>query len=251
MAILLLCAPCGFSGAAPDTADAHVLPAKESLSYTIEWRLITAGKAQLDWSPARTADGQGWQANLHLESTGLVSKLFRVNDNYTSKLAQDLCAESSYIDAQEGSRHRETVITFDRDDRKASYREKDLLNNSMVATKEIDVPSCVHDVVGGLFKLRTLRLDPGQSTHVPMSDGKKSVMARVEAQQRENVRTPAGTYKTIRYEAFLFNNVLYRRDAHLYVWLTDDARRLPVQIKIRMQFTVGTITLQLQKEQRS
>jgi hypothetical protein len=67
----------------------------------------------------------------------------------------------------------------------------------------------------------------------------------VEAQQREEVKIPGGPYKTIRYEIYLFDNVLYRRSAHLYVWLTDDRRRLPVQIRVRMQFTIGTITLQL------
>ena len=61
-------------------------------------------------------------------------------------------------------------------------------------------------------------------------------MARVEAQQREDIKTPAGAFKTIRYEAFLFNDVLYRRYGHLYVWLSDDARKLPVQIRVRLQF---------------
>jgi hypothetical protein len=80
----------------------------------------------------------------------------------------------------------------------------------------------VHDVVGGLFLLRTLRMEPGQQIQVPVSDGKKSVSARVEAQARETVKTPSGTHQTIRYEVFLFNNVLYRRSGHLHVWLTED-----------------------------
>jgi hypothetical protein len=109
----------------------------------------------------------------------------------------------------------------------------------------------VYDVPGGLYYLRTLQLEPGQSIQMPVSDGKKSVMARVEAQQREEVKTPAGTYKTVRYEVFLFNNVLYRRSGHLHLWVTDDARRVPVQIRARMQFTIGTITLQLEKEERT
>ena len=82
-----------------------------------------------------------------------------------------------------------------------------------------------------------------------MSDGKKSVMARVEAQQREDVKVPDAAYKTIRYEVFLFDNVLYRRSAHLHVWLTDDRRKLPVQVRVRLQFTIGTITLQLEKHE--
>jgi hypothetical protein len=63
------------------------------------------------------------------------------------------------------------------------------------------------------------------------------------------VRTPEGTFKTVRYEIFLFNNVLYRRNAHLNVWLTDDRRRLPVQIRVRMPITIGTITLSLEKHE--
>jgi hypothetical protein len=102
-----------------------------------------------------------------------------------------------------------------------------------------------------LYYLRTLNLEPGQSVQVPVSEGKKSVSAKIEAQLREQVKTPTGTYKTIRYEIFLFNEVLYRRPAHLHVWLTDDRRRLPVRVQVRLQFTIGTITLDLEKEERS
>ena len=227
------------------------LPAKEDLLYQVEWRLISAGKVRLSWSANHQPADPGWQTGMEMESTGLVSKLFKVKNQYNSLLNADLCAVSSKLDAHEGRKHRETSVTFDAGTRKASYLEKDSAKNVVVDTKEIDIPACVHDVVGALYHLRTLRMDPGESITLPVSDGKKSVNAKVEAQQREEVKTPSGTYKTIRYEAFLFNNVLYRRNAHLYIWLTDDARRVPVQIRVRMQFTIGTITLQLEKREAS
>jgi ABC-type sulfate/molybdate transport systems ATPase subunit len=90
---------------------------------------------------------------------------------------------------------------------------------------------------------------PGRSVNVAVSDGKKSVVAKVEAQQREDIRTPEGVFHTIRYEAHLFDNVLYKRPAHLNFWLTDDRRRLPVEIRVRMQFAIGTITLLLDKHE--
>ena len=234
---LLVCAPL----ASPQT-----LPARETLSYTVEWRLITAGTAKLEWT-AEQRPRAGAQVHLRLDSVGLVSKFFRVEDDYTASLNSALCGQSLQMTTLEGSRQRETKVTFDSASRKASYLERDRARNAVIATHEVDIPPCVHDVVGGLYYLRTLNLDPGQSIEAPVSDGKKSVMAKVEAQQREDVKTSAGTFKTIRYEIHVFNDVLYRRPAHLYVWLTDDRRKLPVRVQVRMQFAIGTITLLLEK----
>jgi hypothetical protein len=227
-------------------ASPQSLPARETLYYTVEWRLITAGKAKLEWiSEQRPRTGA--QVNLRLESVGLVSKFFKVEDDYSSNLNSALCGQSLQMTTFEGSRQRETKVTFDSASRKASYVERDRAKNAVVATHEIDIPPCVHDVIGGLYFLRTLNLEPGQSAEVPVSDGKKSAMAKVEAQQREDVKTPGGTFKTIRCEIHVFNDVLYRRQAHLYIWLTDDRRKLPVRVQVRMQFAIGTITLLLEK----
>jgi hypothetical protein len=184
-----------------------------------------------------------------VESVGFVSKLFRVEDDYSVNLNSGLCAQSSLLTAREGKRHRETRISFDAERRKADYLERDLANNAVVLAQEADIPECVHDLIGGFYLLRTLNLEPGQTTEAPVSDGKKSVMAKIEAQQREDVRTAAGTYKTIRYEIYLFNNVLFHRSAHLNVWLSDDGRRLPIQVRVRMPITIGTITLELDKRE--
>ncbi len=231
---------------APASPQAGGLPARESLYYTIEWRLFSAGKARVQWS---TQPRDGSQLSLHVESAGFVSKLFKVEDDYNGSFGPGLCAQSAQSTTREGSRQRETKITFDGETRKASYLERDLVKNTVILAQEIDIPACVHDLVGGLYFARTLNLEPGQSAQVPVSDGKKSVVARMEAQQREEVKTPSGTYKTVRYEAYVFNNVLYRRSAHLNFWLTDDSRKLPVQIRVRLPFTIGTITLQLEKRE--
>ena len=224
-------------------------PARESLFYNIEWRLFNAGKAKVDFTSVSQPHPEN-QIRLHLESTGIVSKLFRVEDDYTALLHSNLCTDSTQMTAHEGSRQRETKVTYDAESHKASYLERDLAkNNAVVLSQEIEIPQCVHDVVGGLMFIRTLNLEPGQSTQVPVSDGKKSVMARVEAQAREDVKTPSGTFKTIRYEIYLFNGILYKRSAHLNVWISDDRRKLPVQIRVRMTFTIGTINLTLEKHE--
>jgi hypothetical protein len=216
-----------------------------TLHYGVEWRMIRAGTARLTWSPR----GESFQGDLHIESAGLVSKLYRVKDDYRVEMTKELCATSVVIDAQEGKRHRETKITFGAG--KANYLEKDLLKDNVVLAKELETPSCVHEYIGALNKVRGMKVDPGQSVEVLMSDGKRFANVRIEAQEREKIKTPTGTHNTIRYEVHMFNNVLSTRKARMYAWLTDDSRRMPVQLRVRMQFLIGTITLQLEKEERS
>lgn len=223
----------------------------EALSYRVEWLRIHAGNARLSWSRAPSGGAPGWRASLDLESAGLVSTFYKVNNRYSSILDDQLCVTSSLLEARERGRQRETQVTFDRERGKAVYLERDLVKNSVADSHEIDVPACVHDVIGALGRLRVMRLETGQSTQIPVSDGKKSVLARVEAQERETVRTRTGSHKTIRYEAFLFDNVLYRRKGRLFVWLTDDDRKLPVQIRMRLSLPIGTVTLQLEKEEKT
>ena len=227
----------------PTNAQAPPAPQREFMQYEVEWRLIRAGTAQLTWSGAA-------QAKLRLFSTGLVSTLMKIEDVYNSNYDPDYCAISSLMNAHEGRRLRETKVTFDRESKKASFLEKDLQKNSIVTQKEIEIPACVHDPLGALEKLRRHRLEVGQSWELPVSDGKKLISARVECQEREQVKTPVGTFNALKHEAFLFNGVLYGRKGRLFIWFSDDERRLPVQIRIQLPFYVGTVTLQLEKLER-
>jgi hypothetical protein len=235
----------GLVSLVPNASAQNAPPSGETLYYDIEWRLISAGKAKVQWRRETGA----WQINAHVESIGLVSKLFRVDDDYSANLSNALCVQSSQLLSHEGNRTRETKITFDSAAQKATYVETDRVKNAVITSKETEIPACVHDVAGGLYFMRTLNLEPGQSATEAVSDGKKSVTAKVEAQAREDVKTPEGVFHTIRYEIYLFNGVLYKRPAHLNIWLTDDARKLPVQIRVRMSIAVGTITLLLEKHE--
>lgn len=216
----------------------------EDLFYSVEWRLVRAGSARI----TRTAEPDGkWRSDLSLQSAGLVSKLYRVNDSYSVHFDSAFCAAATYMLAEEGSRRRETNVAFHRDTKKSSYLEKDLVKNSIALQKELDTPSCVHDVIAALNRLRGMKLQTGQSVQFPISDGKRMVQAKIEAQEKETVKTPAGTFNAIRYEAHLFNDVLYQRKGRLFVWISEDDRHLLVQLRAKLNFPVGTISFQLEK----
>ncbi|MGA3185796.1 MAG: DUF3108 domain-containing protein [Bryobacteraceae bacterium] len=216
-------------------------PSTERLSYDIEWRMIHAGTA--------VVDAQKTTARLKLDSAGMVSTLFKVNDAYGVTYDEPFCATSSTLDAQEGKRHHETHVTFDRTRNRADAVERDVLKNVVLHTYDVAIPNCVHDVLGALISLRSLKLNPGQSAQMAVSDGHHTASVKVEAQDREEIKTATSDDKTIRYETFLLNGVVYSRKGRVFIWVTDDERRLPVQIQLRMSFPVGTVTLHLVKEE--
>lgn len=247
--LLWLILPRSFPQSSAAASPAPVFKGTETLFYSIEWRLIYAGSARVTISPEASQSSR-WETKLHLESGGLVSKLYKIDDTYRVQMEDQFCALDSVLDTMQGSRHRETLVTYDGSTHKASYLERDLVKNSVIQQAETPIPPCVTDIIGALYKLRTLHLEPGQNAQVPVSDGKKSVSARVEAQEREQVQTKAGTFPTIRCEAFVFNGVLYKKNARLQIWLTDDDHKMPVQLRARMPFPIGSITFSLDKVDR-
>ena len=216
-------------------------PMRLSLAYEIEWRLVDAGTATVEIEPSTT--------RVRVQSQGLVSKLYRVDDRYTTNYDQhQLCTSTVNARWEEGSKRRETSLTFDRETGKSSYLERDLVKNNVAVQKEMAIPPCLHDVVAGLMRLRGMSLKTGQSMKVPLSDGKKLAEVKVDAEGQENIKTKAGAFTATRYRVHVFDGVLYNRKGNLYVWITNDSKRLPVRIRAQFPFYIGTVTLQLAKE---
>ena len=98
--------------------------AKEKLTYAVEWRLIRAGTV--------TVERQPHQSSMRLESAGIVSTLFRIDDVYTVHYEDAACATSSVMESMERERHHETRVTYDRSRNHASFIERDLVTNMVM-----------------------------------------------------------------------------------------------------------------------
>jgi Protein of unknown function (DUF3108) len=211
----------------------------DKLTYGVEWRLVRSGSVEI-------LPGTG-EAKMHMQSAGLLSALFKVDDQYTVHYDANSCATDSVFDAMEGKHLRQTTVTYDRSQHKSIYVQRDLATNTVMRSAQADIPDCPRDMVAGLLALRGSRLEPGQSMNIVLSEGRKTGNVKLEAQEREEITTPAGTFKTIRYDADIFGGVIYMRKGRALIWVTDDAERLPVEIKLRFAFPIGTVTLDLEK----
>ena len=235
------------AASAQSPAPGSRFPYPEKLTYQVEWRLINAGTSTVQL--LRDNDTKGWEFDLHIESAGLVSRLYRVADSYKARTNEHFCLGSAAMDSQEGKKHSIYRFSVDVSRKKLSFDERDLTRNTS-EKKEIDVAPCTLEIVGALASLRTLNLEPGKSTVIPIADGKKFAQVKVESQAKEKVSAAGKNYDATRYEAFLFDNVLYKRRARLLVWISNDADHLPVQFRLLLGFPIGTVTVWLQKQEK-
>lgn len=242
-----LCGIAGLALAQSSGQSTSRFPCPEKLSYRVEWHLINAGAVSAEMAHTSPDD---WETKLHLESAGVVTRLYHVLDNYRVATDDKFCGINSTLDAQEGKRHTLTHLVFEKPQHKVAYEERDLLKNTSVK-KELDVQPCTYDIAGGLEALRQMDLQPGKWATFPMTNGKKIASVKIQAQAKEPVTTDNKTYQTIRYEAFVFDDVLYKRKGRLLIWISDDADRLPVQVRLQLGFPVGNVNVQLEKAQKS
>jgi Protein of unknown function (DUF3108) len=240
---LALAALTTLASARQQPVDPPNFPCPEKLSFRVEWHGITAGTATVSLVRPRA---DGWQTTMDLESAGMVSRLYHVLDKYKVEMNGKFCGVSTELNSEEGKHRKYEKISFDPGQKKVFYYEHDFVKNQE-SRKEIESNVCTYEITGALLTLRNINLLPGKAITLPMTDGKKFANVHIEAQARENMTYAGKSYPTIRYEAFVFDNVLYKRKGRLQIWVTDDAARLPVAMRMQMGFPVGSINVALEK----
>jgi Protein of unknown function (DUF3108) len=177
-------------------------------------------------------------------SIGFAAVLFTVLDRFESHFdSNTYCSQHIYKHTEEGSHKRDTNILYDYRQRKAVLDEKNLKNNELKHQTE-DIPSCVTDVLSGIFYLGSLPLLPNGVYLFPLNDGGKTVDVKATVEGKEQVQTPAGTFNTIRVRAEAETGPVKKRGS-IWFWYTDDANRIPVQMRARAFW--GTLNVKLNR----
>ena len=211
---------------------------RETLRFEAEYHFVTAGVATLRIE----RDGTQEHVTGVADSTGVVALLFHVRDRFNAHFdAQNLCSQKLIKHTEEGSHWRDTTITFDYKIKKAVLEEKNLKNGQSKRT-ENDIPGCVTDVMSGILYVSTLPLQKDAVYAFPLSDGGKTVTILAHVEGKEEIKTPAGTFQTIRVGPEGDYSALKNR-GKVQIWYSDDSRHLPVQIQARMFW--GTLTVYL------
>jgi hypothetical protein len=218
-------------------SDSYHFPYNQTLHYDAEWRLWKAGMATLKIE----RNGEQEHVIATAEASGAVAVLYRVQDRLESYFdRRSFCSQQILKHSEEGLHKRDTTLTFD--PRGRSLLDERNLRNGETKHQETDSPACVTDVLSGIYYLGAQRLEPGVSYLFPLNDGGKTVDVKAYAEGREDVKTDAGTFHTVRVAVYSDAGRL-KGQGKVWIWYTDDASHLPVQMRSHLFW--GTMTLRL------
>lgn len=215
-------------------------PVGETLTYGAEWRVFNAGTATLRLEQ----NGQQDRVLGTADAAGTVALLYHVKDRYESDLdPSTFCSKSLSKKMEEGLRRVNADIAFDYQRGKAVLDQKNLKKGDSKHA-ENDIPGCVTDVLSAFYYVGSLPLQPGKTISFPLNDGGKTVIVDVHGEAREQIKTPAGTFNTIRVQPYVPPGVLKSKGT-LWIWYSEDAPRIP--IRLRGHLFWGTVTFTLLK----
>lgn len=213
-----------------------------TLHFTATWRLLPAGEATMAWSDA----GPGLRAiQFTADASRLVALFYPLQDRMRSVYdTASFCTTAVDNDTLEGRRHRQTHIRYQRDLGQLTLDETDLVRSPPVAKHEVKpVPGCVLDLLSALDYVRAQPLHVGDVYHFPVNEGGATGEVQLTVDLRETIATPAGRFSAVRAHPVVLDPGVLARPGKMWIWFSDDARHLPVQIESKVSW--GTLIAQL------
>ena len=222
----------------PPPRPGYSFPARQTLSYSVDWRVFPAGTAVVHFE----AQGDRERITANADTIGAINLLFHVSDHFQSTL--DRAKGCTYeFDKQtvEGRRQVNSTLRLDYDQQKSILDEKNLVKGQ---AKHVEMPvtGCMTDLLTGVFYASSQPLEVGKSFVIPVVDAMHTVPVTMKVEGREEIKTPVGTFKNIRVQPTADAGVVKNR-GNIWIWYTDDERHLPVQMRARLFW--GTITFRL------
>ena len=212
--------------------------AGETLIYTIAWLKIEGGEMTLRTSRETSVDGVPvHRIALVASSNDYVSKFFPVRDLYESWVdARDFQPLRFEKHAREGRYESDEVEEFDLARRVGSWR-----------ADRTPLPERVQDIISSFYFLRAQPLTVGQDVRVDMFSRGKIYKLKASILEKERIETEAGIFDAFKLQPQLRENETDedRNRGKLFLWFSDDERRLPVMAKTMMP--IGSVTARLRK----
>jgi len=219
---------------------ACAFPIPERLEYEITYTGVPAGRVVQEV----TLVGNEVHIVSTAKSADWLKFFFPVDDRIESRLIKG--APPLYIGVprlyreriREGWTRFEKDAVFDCD--LLEVRTRDFLKKNESTQK---ISRRTYDTLSSFFYFRSATLQVGTSNFIDIFDCKRLWNTEVQVLRRERITTKLGTFNTIVIKPLLKFEGIFARTGDMHIWLSDDERRIPVQMKSQVKIGGFTATL--------
>lgn len=229
--------------AATDLAPLTAFP--EQLLYDVSWGIVAVGQSTLGVREIVRFNGvPAYHVVSEAKSNAFCDTFYRVRDLNESWVDATTLTSLGYSKKlREGHFFRDEWVLYDKP--AARFLSKKTDRDGAFSWSAGTIPVQVQDILSSLYYVRSRKLAPGTEVVVDVNT-KRTWPFVIRVLRRETVKTPAGTFRCLVVEpALREEGIFIQKGRKLEIWLTDDARKVPVLMRVEVFF--GHITASLAK----
>ena len=216
--------------------DSYPFKSGEKLLYDVSFAGIKAGNAYLEV----INDNESKIHNeIHIRFVAKTSFLFSsvyliddqidtwldINDLYTKRIKRSI-KQGNYKKESETKNYYEESISV-------TNKDTTLINGFLF------------DPYSLFYLLRTKPLILGQTITINTFNGKKITPIQIVTKAEETINTVFGSFNCLVIKPFREGSTLLKNKGDMMIWFSNDKKRLPIQIKIKLQY--GSMLLKIKE----
>lgn len=203
----------------------------ERAEYQVKFGFLSVGTGSMEVIGLDTIRGhEAWHTLFRLRG-GIPG--YRVNDRLESWMhTGSLASLRHWQELNEGRRDVERRFEI--------FPGDSFVYNDLPAEPTVALPL---DDGSFMYFVRTIPLEVGKEYVFDRYFRPDRNPVRIQVLRRERIRVPAGTFETVVLRPIIKARGVFSEDGRAEVWLTDDDRRIMVQMKTRLSF--GSINMHL------
>jgi len=244
LAALAASPPAVAQRAVPRSEAAVPFKTGEKLTYDVSWSsLLVAGTATatvVEKKPSSNSTAyyivaEGRPLPILAKLYKLYYKMDTLIDSFT------LLSQRGSLYSEEGAAHHLDSTRFDRTARRAFHERQ----QETTAAGDFPVPANAQDGLAALYAVRTRSFRAGEGFATPVADSGALYTVKVEVAAPVQVKVPLGEFAAWNLKAGITDAQGQPVWKNIVVWISNDARRLPV--KLQAELPVGQFVLALRE----
>jgi hypothetical protein len=213
----------------------------EKLHYTIYWGPFAVGRASLEVVGVEKVDDHDcFHLLARAKTSGLAESLYPVDSKTESWWDTDELVSRKYTqDRSEGGRKRQDETVYD-------YTRMVAVTTNRLTGKvrRLKLEECVQDVLTAVYYMRSkpLSLDTKESLVVNANKTNYPVSFQPDTRKEISVK-PLGKVTALRIEPNPTLKIVESNGGKLWVWISDDENRYPLQVVATMKIGSARLVL--------